>query len=197
MAKKSVKGGNDSRPRRPRSRLKTESKAAPKTAELHRLASERFGHRLLDDQDQTGVSTGPGPKCEKSIDSDSDLAIVNVQTGAVSTSPGIADPDHAGNISLLVGRRQDALLLLRQDVWGNEHPPASEDLKKIMYDLMCVKYDVEKDEWGQPETVLTAAETGMSIGEPRASPDGRYPALLHGGLRQLLSLPPSRAATCT
>ena len=45
---------------------------------------------------------------------------------------------------------------------------------KIKYDLMRVRYDIEKNEWSQPKTVLAAAETGMSIGEPRASPDGRY-----------------------
>ena len=39
---------------------------------------------------------------------------------------------------------------------------------------MRVPYDIEKDAWGTPEPVLTAAETGMSISEPRASPDGRY-----------------------
>ena len=39
---------------------------------------------------------------------------------------------------------------------------------------MRVPYDMEKDAWGRPEPVLTAAQTGMSISEPRASPDGRY-----------------------
>jgi len=33
---------------------------------------------------------------------------------------------------------------------------------------------VETDEWGQPETVLSAEETGMSILCPRISPDGRF-----------------------
>ena len=51
---------------------------------------------------------------------------------------------------------------------------AVEDLKKVKYDLMRVPYDIEKDAWGAPEPVLTAAQTGMSISEPRASPDGRY-----------------------
>lgn len=39
---------------------------------------------------------------------------------------------------------------------------------------MCVPYDIDKDSWSQPETVLAASETGMSVSEPRASPDGRY-----------------------
>ena len=58
--------------------------------------------------------------------------------------------------------------------WGRDQLRAIEDLKKVKYDLMRVPYDIEKDTWGAPEPVLTAAETGMSISEPRASPDGRY-----------------------
>ncbi len=45
---------------------------------------------------------------------------------------------------------------------------------KIKYDLVRIGYDAETDTWGSPETVLTAAKTGLSISEPRASPDGRF-----------------------
>ena len=46
--------------------------------------------------------------------------------------------------------------------------------REICYDLMRIPYDIETGEWGELETVLSAEDTGMSILEPRASPDGRF-----------------------
>ena len=58
--------------------------------------------------------------------------------------------------------------------WEPGTLPRVEEIKKMMYDLMRVKYDIDKNQWGSPETVLAASQTGMSVGEPRPSPDGRY-----------------------
>jgi WD40-like Beta Propeller Repeat len=46
--------------------------------------------------------------------------------------------------------------------------------RKIRYDLMRISYEVETDKWGEPETMLSAEETGMNIMLPRISPDGRF-----------------------
>ena len=59
-------------------RLKTQVESRAEAAELHRLASERFGHRLLDDQDRDRFSAGPGPRSAMSIDHESHLAVVNL-----------------------------------------------------------------------------------------------------------------------
>jgi hypothetical protein len=45
---------------------------------------------------------------------------------------------------------------------------------EVKYDLVRIAYDVEADQWGQPETVLAAKDTGRSILLPRISPDGRF-----------------------
>ena len=39
---------------------------------------------------------------------------------------------------------------------------------------MRISYDIDKDQWGSLETVLSADQTGLSILLPRISPDGRY-----------------------
>ena len=44
----------------------------------------------------------------------------------------------------------------------------------IRYDLMRIKCDPEKREWGDPEYVIRASEAGKSILFPRISPDGSY-----------------------
>jgi len=46
--------------------------------------------------------------------------------------------------------------------------------REIRYDLMRVSYDIEHDQWGQPETLLSAQETGLSAAQPKPSPDGRF-----------------------
>jgi len=53
-------------------------------------------------------------------------------------------------------------------------PQPRERFSAIRYDLMRASFDLETGEWGQPETVLSAAEAGLSICQPNVSPDGRW-----------------------
>lgn len=53
-------------------------------------------------------------------------------------------------------------------------PQPRERFSAIRYDLMRASFDVRTGEWGQPETVISAAETGSSVCQPRVSPDGRW-----------------------
>jgi len=51
-------------------------------------------------------------------------------------------------------------------------PP--ENFDEVKYDLMRISYDIKSDKWGEPEMVLSAEKTGLSILLPRVSPDGRF-----------------------
>ncbi|OHB78782.1 MAG: hypothetical protein A2Z25_13245 [Planctomycetes bacterium RBG_16_55_9] len=44
---------------------------------------------------------------------------------------------------------------------------------QIKYDLVRIGYDLDRDQWGPLESVLSARQTNMSILLPRVSPDGR------------------------
>jgi len=44
----------------------------------------------------------------------------------------------------------------------------------VRYDLMRIPYDLARNEWGKPEMVLSAAEIGGSVAQPRISPDGHW-----------------------
>ncbi len=59
-------------------------------------------------------------------------------------------------------------------LWKDRNAVPPENYDKVKYDLRRIPYDVEKDQWGQAETVLSAEETGQSILLPRISPDGRF-----------------------
>jgi hypothetical protein len=113
------------------------------------------------------------------FDLQSDLALVNLQTGAVSApTPASGSPAAGpGRLESFPAWSADGKTLYfcaADRSWGQDRLRAADDLKKVKYDLMRVPYDIEKDKWGAAEPVLTAADTGMSITEPRASPDGRY-----------------------
>lgn len=58
--------------------------------------------------------------------------------------------------------------------WSKATPPHALQLDKIKYDLVRISYDVNKNEWAAPETVLSAEQTGRSAAMPRTSPDGRW-----------------------
>ncbi len=58
--------------------------------------------------------------------------------------------------------------------WRNRDTVPPENYDKLKYDLRRVSYDVETDQWGKAETVLSADETQLSIMLPRISPDGRF-----------------------
>ena len=45
---------------------------------------------------------------------------------------------------------------------------------EVRYDLMRIEYEPETGRWGELECLLAAEDTGLSITEPRISPDGRF-----------------------
>ena len=62
---------------------------------------------------------------------------------------------------------------------------APRTLRDVKYDLMRIGYDPEADRWGEPELVLSAATTGLSILLPPISPGRQVPVVLHVPLRLL------------
>ncbi len=55
--------------------------------------------------------------------------------------------------------------------YGKEPP---DNFNRTKYNLLRIAYDAVHDSWGEVDTVLAAAETGLSIALPRLSPDNRF-----------------------
>ena len=53
-------------------------------------------------------------------------------------------------------------------------PMPVESFRQIRYDLMRVSYDLGRDQWGEPEVMVSSRETGLSANQPEVSPDGRF-----------------------
>ena len=54
----------------------------------------------------------------------------------------------------------------------NKAPP--ENFEKVRYSLLRIAYNASGNTWGAVDTVLSARQTGLSITQPRISPDGRF-----------------------
>jgi WD40-like Beta Propeller Repeat len=100
-------------------------------------------------------------------DASSDLGIYRVDSNTVVFPPPISRPDRN---ETWPGWSADG----RHLYYSSAPPLPREKFRRIRYDLMRVRYDIDHDVWGEPETVLSAQETGLSACQPKASPDGRY-----------------------
>jgi len=107
------------------------------------------------------------------VDLDSHLAYYVVDAGVSKTAPDIAQKDRLETYPSWSPDGRYLYFCSAPLTWSQRNV-IPKDYDRIKYDLMRISYDVERDEWGPLETVLTAQETGRSILLPRVSPDGRW-----------------------
>lgn len=111
------------------------------------------------------------------LDRGSDLILYDIESNMVTTSPQVSGPERMENFPWW---SPDGKYLYYSSAPGfdnyvkNLDGEVYLDYDKIRYDLMRIPYDIVTGEWGQAETVLSSEKTGLTILEPRISPDGRY-----------------------
>ena len=118
------------------------------------------------------VFRGAGAELRDVVDFDSHMAMVNMKTGAVSTSSYFSDPDSLETFPCWSVDGKVLYFCRAKRLWDLDKAPAITDLDKIMYDLISLRFDIETNEWSDPKTVLSSRDTGLSICQPRVSPDG-------------------------
>jgi len=106
---------------------------------------------------------------DKSIyvwDKASDLVVYDIQKNTITTSPKVSTK----RTENLPNWSPDGkyLYFCSGHEWLNKDKPNASK-----YDLMRISYDVETNQWGDVESIITAKETGKSISFPRVSPDGK------------------------
>jgi hypothetical protein len=116
-----------------------------------------------------------GEACEV-YDASSDLGVYNLDSNIVAWPPAIAAPDR--NETWPAWSPDGRYLYFSSAV-----PKPMEKLKELRYDLMRVSFDIQTGQWGKPEPMISSAETGQSVLEPKVSPDGRWllVTLCHNG----------------
>ena len=111
--------------------------------------------------------TDPSKETREVFDATSELVIYSFDDNMVTTTPEISSEEFA---ETWPEWSADG----RHLYFSSTRVTPIEDYASVRYDLMRIGYDVDSGEWGELETVVSAAETGMSILQPKVSPDGRY-----------------------
>jgi len=107
------------------------------------------------------------------MDVESALGYYLVDSQEIKTAPALSRADR---LETFPAWSPDGrwLYFCSAPIWWTEHGKPPERYDEIKYDLVRVSYDPKTDAWGQVETVLSAKSTGLSISQPRFSPDGRF-----------------------
>jgi len=108
------------------------------------------------------------------VDLESDLAAYVLETNSVTSSPGICDPDLMESYPAWSADGKHLYFCRAPILWTDRDALPPERYDEVRYDLMRVSFDLATLSWGEPETVLSATQTGQSIMHPRPSPDGRF-----------------------
>ncbi len=105
---------------------------------------------------------------------DSDVGLYHTRSNRVSAVPAISDPDRMETFPSWSPDGKYLYFSSAPRLWKEQSGPVPPAYRDVKFDLMRVAYDAATDTWGALETVLSASRTGLSILEPRVSPDGRY-----------------------
>ena len=110
------------------------------------------------------------------IDLTSDLGLYVIETNTVLSTRAISRPDRRETYPAWSPDGRYLYFVSGKKPWSakTEGPETIATFRQIKYDLMRIGYDIETHRWGEVETVLSGDEFGLSINEPRISPDGRF-----------------------
>jgi hypothetical protein len=109
------------------------------------------------------------------LDKNSDLVLYNAETNTITSCPAISDTvmmetlpewSHDGKYLYFCSAPQPDDMKFSFVYTG--------DYKTLKYSLMRIAYDAGSDTWGELETVIPSSATGLSITQPKSSPDGRF-----------------------
>lgn len=101
------------------------------------------------------------------FDQASDLGLYLLDSNTVTTTPAIARPDR---LETYPNWAPDGRCLY----YCSAPQLPIERYRDVLYDLMRIRYDPAAGTWGEPETLLAAADIHASVTHPRVSPDGRF-----------------------
>jgi hypothetical protein len=107
------------------------------------------------------------------MDLDAGLGYYLVDSDEMKTTPALARKDRLETFPTWSPDGK-YLYFCSAPIWWTDQNKLPPRFDEIRYDLLRIPYDLSTDTWGEPEVVLAAEKTGMSIVQPRISPDGRF-----------------------
>ena len=115
-------------------------------------------------------------ECRDVLDRYSDIVLYDIPTNTITTTREISSPDRMENWPAWSpdGKFLYFCSAPKIETFEDLIKPGDLAYDKIKYDLMRIAYDPVSRTWGKLETVISSTEIGLSITEPRVSPDGRF-----------------------
>ncbi len=117
---------------------------------------------------------GSAAEVREVVDLDSDVAVYLLDSRTVTSTAAIAAPDALETWPAWDADGRYLYFCSAPVLWEDRYTAPPENCEKVRYDLKRISYDLSTGAWGEPETVLSAEQTGQSITQPRVSPDGRF-----------------------
>jgi len=108
------------------------------------------------------------------VDLNSLLAYYLLDSKTLKTSPKIAQKNRLETWPTWSADGRYLYFCSAPMLWSDPNQLPPKRYKQVKYDLVRISYDIERDLWGELETILSAQDTGLSIAMPRISPDGRW-----------------------
>lgn len=92
----------------------------------------------------------------------------------VKRIPGLSDENRIFTFPCWAPNGRELYYCSSPNPWNIPGKTRNKNYAEIKFDLMRIAYDSDRDKWGEPKSVLPVCDTGLSIVQPRVSPDGRW-----------------------
>jgi hypothetical protein len=102
------------------------------------------------------------------------LACYETDTNSIKTAPGISRKEIMETWSDWSADGKFLYFCGTPMPWPAGTKTLPKEYGDVRYDLLRISYDVNTDTWGEPQTIVAAKDTGLSVTLPRTSPDGRW-----------------------
>jgi tricorn protease-like protein len=102
------------------------------------------------------------------------IAQYNLTSGTVNKMPDLIGPRVLETYPAWAPDGKTLYFCSAPMLWDSLNIVPPENYNQVRYNLCSIAYDPLRKRWGKADTILSAQKTGMSILQPRVSPDGRF-----------------------
>ena len=108
------------------------------------------------------------------VDLDSAMGYYLFESKTLKSSEKFSDPDYLETFPTWSPDGKYLYFCHAPILWTDRDRLPPENYAESRYSLMRISYDIKTDSWGELETVLSSKDSGLSITQPRISPDEKF-----------------------